>query len=190
MREEWRPVKDYEGLYEVSSLGRIKSLERTVWDNRGYYRTVQERILKPQDNGYGYLQVTLCKDGKIKHCYIHKLVASAFIQFVPEANTSYEVDHRNTERTDNKVSNLCFVTSSQNNLNPKTRGRNINNPKRSKPVLAVSKVTGDELKFPSIWEAERQLGIFNSSIVSCCKGKRKSAGGFTWFYVNDDDVEQ
>ena len=52
-KEIWKPVRNYEGLYEVSNLGRVRSLERTVWDNRGYYRTVPERILKPQDNGRG-----------------------------------------------------------------------------------------------------------------------------------------
>ena len=66
MKEEWRPVRNYEGLYEVSNMGRIKSLERTVWDNRGYYRTVPERIMKGKKSGAGYLQVHLSKDDKKK----------------------------------------------------------------------------------------------------------------------------
>ena len=147
MKEIWKPVRNYEGLYEVSNMGRVKSLN--------YNRTGKERILKVMDNGRGYLKLTLWKDGKDKQCYVHRLVAEAFIQFVPEANVSYEVDHRNTEKTDNRASNLCFVTSSQNNLNPKTKERQTNNPKKSKPVIAIHKITGLILEFPSIHEAER-----------------------------------
>lgn len=186
MREEWRDIENYKGLYQVSNMGNIKSLERTVWNNSRGYRTVKERILKPRKNSCGYLQVNLCKDGKIKQYCIHKLVAQAFIQFVPEADTSYEIDHRNTEKTDNRVSNLCFVTSSQNKLNPKTRERHINHPKKSKAVMGIDKITGLILEFPSTHEAERKLGIAQTIIVQCCKGKYKSAGGFYWYYADTD----
>ena len=184
MREEWRPVVGYEGLYEVSNMGRVRSVERTVWDNRGYYKTVQERIRKPQNNRHGYLCVVLAKDGKIKNHYIHRLVAEAFIQFVPEANASYEVDHRNTVRTDNRVSNLCYVTSSQNSLNPKTRERYINNSKTSKPVIGIDMVTGLIVEFASAHEAERQMGIAQSNICACLKGRKKSTSNFYWYYAD------
>lgn len=69
--EVWKPIKGYEGLYEVSNMGRVRSLR----NNHGNYR---EKILKQQDNGDGYLQVTLYKDGKAKHFTVHRLVAMAF----------------------------------------------------------------------------------------------------------------
>lgn len=185
-REIWLDIKGFRGYYQVSNFGRVKSLKRTVWDNRGCYRTVFERILKPVSNGHGYLRVWLSKNNKGKYYLIHQLVAQAFIQFVPEANTSYEVDHRNTERTDNRVSNLCFVTSSQNKLNPKTRERNINKPKKSKPVIAIDKVTGLIIEFPSTIEAERKLGISSSNICDCLKGRHNSSGGFYWMYADDN----
>ena len=188
-KEIWKDIEGFEGLYQVSNMGRVKSLERTVWDSvRGYYRTVHERIRKPHKVRGGYIQVCLCKDGKKKGYLVHKLVAEAFIQFVPEANVSYEVDHRNTVRTDNRVANLCYVTSSQNKLNPKTRERNINHPNKSKPVIAIDKITGLIVEFASTMEAERQLGIGQNNICACLKGKYKSAGGFVWYY-SDADTE-
>ena len=61
-KEIWKDIEGFEGMYQVSNMGRVKSLERTVWNNRGYYRTLHEKIRKPVDNGYGYLQVKLHKD--------------------------------------------------------------------------------------------------------------------------------
>ena len=182
--EEWRDIEGYTGLYQVSTWGRVKSLERMKWNGKGYHK-IPEKILKPSKKKDSYLQVKLHKDGKVKQYLIHRLVASAFIQFVPEANTSYEVDHRNTERTDNRVSNLCFVTSSQNNLNPKTRERQINHPNKSKAVICIDKVNGLIVEFPSSHEAERQLGIDQGHIIKCCRGKLKSCGGYIWHYLED-----
>ena len=102
MREIWRPVVGYEGLYEVSNMGNIKSL------GNGKSNNSKERIMKPFDNGNGYLHVHLCKDGKDKNYKIHRLVAQAFIQFVPQEGVMYDVDHRNTDRTDNRAINLIL----------------------------------------------------------------------------------
>lgn len=184
--EIWRDIKNYEGLYQVSSEGRVKSLERMKWNKGiGCYMTVPEKILKPRRRRDGYLDTQLWKNGKARRYLVHRLVSLAFIQFVPQVNTSYEVDHINTERTDNRVSNLCYVTSSQNNLNPKTRERNINHPNKSKAVICIDKVTGLIVEFPSAHEAERHIGINQASICRCCQGKRKSAGGFYWHYLED-----
>ena len=71
--EEWRDIKGFEGKYMVSNTGKVKSLKRTVWNKgRGCYMTVPERILKAFDNGQGYLQVALSKDGKDKGYYVHR----------------------------------------------------------------------------------------------------------------------
>ena len=164
-KEIWKDIEGYEGLYKVSNMGNVKSLKYG-----------KERILKARDNGYGYLIVTLCKEGKMKHHRVHRLVAQAFIQFVPQEGVMYNVDHRNTDRTDNRAINLCWVSRSQNMNNP------ITNSKLSKPVIAIDVRTGLILEFASAHEAERETGISNSNIIQCCKGKMNSCGGFYWMY--------
>lgn len=176
MREEWRPVKDYEGLYEVSNRGNVKSLN--------YKRTGKERILKARKHKNGYLHVILCKDGKAKEYLVHRLVASAFC----ENQMGYtEVNHLDEDKTNNCADNLEFCSGSYN-CNYGTRNKRIaekitNNPKISKPVIAIDVRTGLILEFASAHEAEKETGIDNSNIIKCCKGKRNSCGGFYWMYV-------
>ena len=166
--EIWKDIEGFEGKYMVSNWGRVKSLN--------YRRTGKEGILKAVGNDY--LMVNLCKDGKGKSYNIHRLVAQAFIQFVPQKGVIYDVDHRNTDRTDNRAINLCWVSKSQNMNNP------ITNSKLSKPVLGIHKNNGLILEFPSAREAERQTGIPNGNICSCLKGRQKSAGGYVWYYAD------
>lgn len=174
MREEWRPVVGYEGLYEVSNMGRVKSLERVKWNNGGYCK-VSERILKPCDDGHGYLKARLFKDGKRKNCYVHRLVATAFCEN-PMGYT--EVNHINEDKSDNRADNLEWCS----------RQYNVEYSK-AKAIIGINKISGLILEFPSLNEASRQLGIAHSSIIKCCKGKLKSCGGFYWMYANDADAE-
>ena len=111
MEEEiWKPIKDYEGLYEVSNLGRVKSLN--------YRGTRKERILKNTERSNGYLAIGLIKNGKTKMFRVHRLVAEAFI---PNPENKPCVDHINTIRDDNRVENLRWVTYKENNNNPLTK---------------------------------------------------------------------
>ena len=188
MREEvWKDIEGYEGYYQISNMGRVKSLKRTVWDKGGFYRTVAERILKVGKDGKGYSQVTLCKEGKGKTYKVHRLVASAFCANPENYN---EVNHISEDKEDNRVSNLEYCSRSYN-INHGTGIKRSaetrrNNPNQSKPIIGVDKVTGLILEFPSINEAVRQLRIKQSHIWECCNGRRNSAGGFTWFYADDD----
>ena len=176
--ENWQPVKGYEGLYEVSDLGRVKSLKYG-----------KERILKTIENTRGYLLVNLCKDGHAKSVLIHRLVATAFISNPHNLET---VNHKDEVKTNNTVTNLEWM-SVKDNLNYGTRNKrageaiskaNINHPKKSKVVQMFNKQTGELLAtFPSTREAERVTGIAQSNISSCCKGKYKSAGGYIWKYT-------
>ena len=182
--EEWRPVVGYEGLYEVSNMGRVKSLERMKWDNGGCCK-VPERILKARKVGGGYLKVNLYKDGKSKSCRIHRLVAEAFI---PNPDGLPVINHKDENPKNNNVDNLEWCSYSYNNTyNGKAKKigkKQRNDPNRSKPVIAIHKVSGLILEFPSIKEASRQLGISKGNICYCCKGKYKSIGGFYWYYAD------
>ena len=168
--EEWRPVVGYEGLYEVSNMGNVKSLN--------YRRTGKEGILKASKTGNGYQKVQLFKDGKGKFYKVHQLVATAFCE---NPHGFKEVNHIDEDKTNNCADNLEFCSRSYN-INYGTR-----NQKTSKPVISIDKRTGLILEFVSSKEASRQTDIDQSHITACCKGKRKSAGGFAWYYT---DTEQ
>ena len=180
MREEWGDIENYKGLYQVSSWGNVKSLERMKWNGRGYYK-IPERILKPQKNGRGYLQVVLCQDGKRKWHLIHRLVGQAFI---PNPNNLPQINHISEDKEDNRISNLEWCTCKEN-INHGTHNQRAAESK-SKPIFGVDRVTGLIAEFPSAIDAERQLGIDHSHICRCLKGKQKSAGGFYWYYLNTD----
>ena len=107
MEELWKDVEGYEGIYQVSSLGRVRSLDRKVYNyiKRG-------RVLKPHDNGRKYQQVSLHNGNSCeKHCYIHILVAKAFIE---NPNGYKQVNHKDFDKTNNCVENLEWVSQAQN----------------------------------------------------------------------------
>ncbi len=185
MKEIWRDIKGCEGKYQVSNTGMVKSLN--------YRRTGKERILKLDDNGHGYLYVSLSKDGKGKSYPVHKLVATAFLE---NPNNLPEVNHKDEDKTNNCVENLEWC-SKLYNINYGTGSKRSaekrrNDPNRSKSVIGVDRVTGLIVEFLSISEASRQLGINQGSLCSCLKGRLKSCGGFQWYYTdanNNDDAE-
>ena len=112
--EIWKPILHYEDLYEVSSLGRVKVLSRTITyhnqNNRSVIRTYPSKILKPT-NSRGYLRVSLNQNGKIKKEQVHRLVAQAFI---PNPNQLPEVNHKDENKLNNYVGNLEWCTSKYN----------------------------------------------------------------------------
>ena len=191
MKEEWRDIKGFEGKYMVSNTGEVKSLN--------YRRTGKEEILKGVDYGEGYLYVSLWKDGKVKQCRINRLVAQAFI---PNPNNLPEVNHKNEDKTDNRVENLEWCSKSHN-VNHGTRNKRAAEKlkgkkhseehnkkigkKLSKPVFSVDKESGLIMWWQSAMEASRQTGIAQSNITLCCQGKVKSAGGHIWFYADDNE---
>lgn len=131
MPERWLPIAGYEGMYEVSDLGRVRSLERIVRNRVGLMKK-PERILKPQinrDRG-GYLQVTLFRDGKWKTKKIHTLVLETFVGPRPPGRESL---HANDIETDNRLTNLSWGTRSQNMLDQVKNGRHKNSVKTSCP---------------------------------------------------------
>lgn len=108
--ERWKSIKGYEGLYEVSDWGRVRSL------NYG-----KVKVLSPIDNGKGYLRVMLCKDGKKKQFLVHRLVWVSFRGTIPKG---MQINHLNEDKSDNRLSNLEMVTAKQN-VNHGTRNERV-----------------------------------------------------------------
>ena len=174
-KEVWKDVPGYEGLYQVSDLGRVKSLN--------YRRTGKEQILKPAKDKNGYLQVHLCNDGEDKVLLVHRLVWIAFNGPIPEG---YEVNHINENKQDNRLENLNLL-SHKANTNWGTRNERarekLTNGKCSKWVIKLS-LNNEILHFyPSTMQVERELGYSQGHISKCCNGKRKTAYGFVWKYA-------
>lgn len=177
--EIWKYIKGYENLYQISNLGRVKSM------GNGNSSNSKERILKPTTNNKGYLYIGLCKDGKVKYYLVHRLVANSFIDNPDNYN---EVNHINEDKTDNRVNNLEWC-SREYNINygsriERARNSNINHPSTSKPIYSVNKTTNEIIYYQSINDAERITGIYSSNICSCLKGKLKSTGGYKWHYAS------
>lgn len=174
--EIWEPISGYEGLYEVSNLGRVKSLGKLLYNiNKNTYNFyAYERILRPSTNK-GYLQVNLSKNGILKCFRVHKLVAMAYI---PNPNNYLQINHKNEIRNDNRAENLEWCNSKYNN------NYGNRNTKLSKRVAQYTKDNVFVNEFKSCIEVEKQLGFSNAHISKCCLGKRKSAYGYHWKYID------
>lgn len=169
MNEIWKAIEGYEGLYEVSNLGRVRSLN--------YNHTGKTRVLNPGKDCDGRLFVNLYKNGERNHTQVHRLVGNAFVEGWFEGAVINHLDHN---PSNNVYTNLEWTTQKDNCSREKSFGPELN----SKKVLQFTK-SGDFVReWPSGWEIERQLGFSQSHICQCCCGKRKSAYGFVWRYYS------
>ena len=184
MQEEWKDIQGYEGLYQVSNQGRVRSLGmRFIRSNLKPY-TRPPRFLKYHASKCGYLCVELCNHGYTKRYVVHRLVALAFI---PNPNNLPEVNHKDEDKTNNCVGNLEWCTHKYNSTYG-SRADRIKNTLmktgRSKAVLMCD-ISGNVIrKFGSISEACREMKISSGSVVECCKGTRyrKTVKGYVWKY--------
>lgn len=161
----WKPISGYEGLYEVSDKGEIKSLR----SNYGKQITLKQCV-----GSSGYLLVTLCNNGKQKTVNVHRIVAQ---EFVPNPSNLPCVNHRDENRRNNNASNLEWCSYYQNNI----YGQRLTKSalKRGKPVICIE----TKKVYPSASAAQREVGIHQSKISACCIGKRKSAGKLHWAFI-------
>ena len=179
MQEIWKPIEGYDGQYEASNTGYIKSIERDVLrkDGQKYHR--KERILKTWVDRGGYLQVSLYdKKRKKKTCKVHRLIGSTFLRTVEGKD---EINHIDEDKTNNAVWNLEWCTRKENN-NHGTRNERVGKA-HSKPVAQYTK-DGELVKtWASTMEVERELGFSNSGVSRVARGKRKTMYGYIWKYV-------
>ena len=179
-KETWKPVVGYEGLYEVSDLGRVKKVARTITLTDGTVKKIDESILNQSDSN-GYLKVGLYRNGVSKSNWVHRLVAQAFI---PNNDQSKAViNHKDENKRNNSVANLEWCTYKYN-ANYGRRNERISES-ISKPILQFDLETGLIIAtYPSIKEAGLSTGINQISISRVARGKYKTAGGYGWKYQN------
>ena len=111
MKEIWKDIKDYEGLYKISNKGRVKSLRREVNFSFNRTRIIKEKILIPSTHYKGYLYIRLCKNGKVKSIKIHRLVG---LMFIKNPENKLQINHKDCNKLNNNVDNLEWNTNSEN----------------------------------------------------------------------------
>ena len=214
MVEVWKDIEGYEGKYQVSNLGRVKSLR----DSHGKYR---ELIMTGRNESHGYLKVSLYKNGKAKGIKIHRLVA---ITFIPNPKNKTDINHINGIKSDNRVENLEWCTKGENlkhaydiglkkkpigadnpnygikfseeRIKKMTRNRTYHygeNHERAKKVICIN--TGEV--FNSMIDAVNKYNLSYTTLVNCCKGRKKSCGkhpetkaALKWCYLDQYKLKQ
>ena len=182
INEIWKPVVGYEGLYECSNMGRVKSVDRYVSHRYdGEFQFIKGRIRKTKLNNWGYEMLSLCKDGKEKTCLVHRIIAEAFL---PNPYNLPEVNHKDECKTNNCVDNLEWCDSSYNKLYGTALKKRMD--KIIVPILQYSKDGMLIKKWDSMQSVMDDLGINRGNISNCCSGRCKSAGGYKWKYYDKE----
>lgn len=169
--EEWRDIQGLEN-YQVSNIGNVRSKERVITQKghkNTYKRVMKSCLLKPRKQNNGYLVVWLSVNGTVKPYTVHRLVAETFLE-----KTDGEVNHKDGNKTNNRIYNLEWVSHSKNIIHSYEK---LNHKKpNNKKVVCVE--TGEV--FDSMADAERMKGINRHSIGHVINGRNKTAGGYTW----------
>lgn len=181
--EKWKQVLNYEGCYEVSDLGRIKSLDRKVSTGikHNNKRLIKGRVLKQNLKRDGYLSVDLSKEGKVKTIPVHKAVA---ITFIPNPNNKPCVNHKNGNKQDNRVINLEWCTYKENSQHAVNTG--LIKPFK-KQIMCVeenkifdSSVEAAKWLNKTKYNHTKSIKTLSKNIRRVCTGQRKSCSGYKW----------
>lgn len=176
--EVWKPVNGYEWYYEVSNLGRIRSLDRITVFKDGRTRKFYGKILEANTvNNSGYATISLHENGKSKTILIHRIVAEAFIDNPLECK---EINHIDQDKLNNSVDNLEWCTHKEN----VNHGDEIERgAKKQRKIFVQKDMSGNVVK---VWSGfkkmQRETGFQRKSVYDCCIGKRDSYKGFRWEY--------
>lgn len=166
----WKAIKDYEGVYEINELGEVRRVETG-------------RILKGYIGSDGYPRVSLTVNCETKPFLLHRLIAIAFI---PNPNNYPCINHKDENKSNNSLDNLEWCTY-RYNLNYGTHNARANET-RKKPILQYSK-TGEFIReWKSVTDLNLETGIDMGHVTACCRGKRKTAGGYCWKYKNEKEI--
>ena len=193
--ENWKDIKGFEGLYQVSDNGRVKSLDRYRKGKRGALTICKGRILSPHKGKNGYIQICLCKENHKYTPLVHRLVGEAFI---PNKDNLPCIDHIDGNRENNSADNLRWCTTKENmsyslvknrisavqksNERCRQHQRDIQSACR-KPIVAVFP-NGKIKEYSSVIEAEKD-GFSHSNISAVCRNRQKSHRGCKFYYKKD-----
>ena len=163
-------------MSEVETFVKIEGFEKYEVSNLGKVRNIKSgRVLKTSLNNNGYLRLFLCENNKRKHLYLHRIIATAFIDNPDEKPC---VNHIDENKLNNDLSNLEWCTVRENLIHGTRTKRAAE--KCFKKVIQLDLNDNVLNEFESMTQAEQETGVFVSNISSCCNGKVKSAGGFKW----------
>jgi len=178
MNEIWKDIKGYEGLYQISNTGKVKSLERYVNSKSTGKLFIKEKIRKTTTTTAGYEYTVLANNGKNKTLLIHRLVAEAFI---PNPSNLKCVNHIDENKSNNNVENLEWCDYSYNNTykDIHLRRQQTNNIRK---IIQYDLDMREIKRWNSIIEASNYYNTSSSNIINCCKGERNHCCGFKWRY--------
>lgn len=189
--EQWREIKGYEGRYEVSDHGNVRSLLFYSTAREEYMTRKAPRLLSQNTTHDGYKRVSLSKYREMKSITVHRLVAMAFL---PNPNNYPAVNHKDEDATNNHVSNLEWCTNKYNSnygtLPKRISERMRKNHYLARPVIQMSNDGEEIATYPSTREAARQFGIRSENISRCCYGRYKHAAGYKWKYANTEKLDE
>ena len=192
MHEVWRPVTGYNGRYEVSNLGEVRSLERTKRNNGGAQR-IPSHVMRQSQNHKGYKIVHLSKDGANTWVMVHRIVALAFI---PNPEGKPQVNHIDGDKNNNAANNLEWVTNAENMRHAVENG--LNNPwpmlraahskesrEKTSRSLQRAVIRSDGKVYESVNDAARDNDVTHGAVSMNIHGKTKKCNGFTFSFVDD-----
>ena len=174
----WRPVNGYEGRYEVSNSGVIRSLDVAVRCRGKGIRIHKGKLLPYRANNRDYLTVSLTKDNITKSFLVHRVVAEAFI---PNCDALPQVNHKDGNKANNDVSNLEWVTDNENKAHSSIAVGGTQRPKKAVKVVCIA--SGKAMMFDGLREAERALSLDHKCSLKVLQGKQSVHKGYTLAYV-------
>lgn len=186
--EIWKDIKNYEGIYQISNLNKVKSLSRILLDITGRKQAIKERIMVQSINNSGYKYVPLSKNNSVINHHIHRLMAETFI-----ANTENkpQINHIDSNKLNNNLTNLEWCTQSENIIHafnngkiiPWLKGKKGKEVPFSKPLVQLDLNDNLICEYDSIASANRITNIDKGDISKVCNNKRKLAGGYKWKFI-------
>lgn len=180
MQEIWKDVKGYEDIYQVSNMGRVRSLDIVIEARNGRIQYKKGKIMAINRYPNGYCYVNFCVNGKRTSQLVHRLVATAFIS---NSENKPEVNHKDENILNNRVDNLEWMTSKEN-ANYGTRNKRVGK-KLSVKVIKLDKEHNPIKIYNSLIDAGKENNIDISSIIRVCKGRQYTSKGYIWMYYND-----
>jgi len=190
--EEWRDIPGFEGIYQVSSIGRVRSADRLVAHSRSGAQTVRGRVMSPTPDRHGYPRFFAFKDGAKPFFSVHRALMAAF---VPRDDwQSMQVNHKDGNPRNCTLENLEWCTNSENRIHayrvlkrtPSGAGKFGELHHNSRRVVAKSIGTGEIRRFAAYSEAARHLGCAARDVSACVRGEQRSAAG--WMFMAGDAV--